>query len=88
MDSIDMPNEEKAKIALRLKEIVLLVKKEDGTIKHELYNLEIKEKIASALSDIEYLLNEFKRKEQDEFNITKNNLIENLENSYKIYKKS
>ncbi len=91
MDKLNLSNEEKASIAIRLKEIVLLVKKEDGTIKQELYNLEIKQKIAFCLSEIDNFLNEYKNKEQDNFNITKNNILENIDNylkeSPKVYQK-
>ncbi len=80
MESIKLTKEETAKIALRLKEIVLLVRKEDGTLEQELYTLNIKQTIASSLSDIDYLLEECKKREKDNFYNSRNNLLENLDN--------
>ena len=90
MDKLNLTNEEKGKIALRLKEIVLLIKKEDGTIKQELYNLEKKQKVVAILTEIDSLLDEYKKIEQDEFYSYRNDLLESLD-SYlddkpKIYK--
>ena len=91
MDKLNLSSQEKAQISIRLKEIILLVKEEDGTIEQELYTLNIKRQIASMLSDIEYLLQEYQVRNNNEFYNTKNQLLETLdeviETKPKIYQK-
>ena len=91
MDMLNLSVEEKGSISIRLKQIILLVEKEDGNMKHELHNLKVKQEIITVLSNIEYMLEEYQRKEQDEFYITKNNLLTTLdkaiEESNKVLRK-
>ncbi len=91
MEKLNLTSKEQSKISLRLKEIVLLVRKEDGTIEQELYTLNIKQEIISMLSDIEYLLHEYELRNKDEFYNTRNELLETLDESIetdsKVYKK-
>lgn len=81
IDKMNLTLDEEKDLALKLKEIVLLVQEEDGTIEHELDLLEVKKKITSKLSQIEYFLNnkEIKEKQQKEFSDTRDLLVENLD---------
>ena len=91
MEKLNMSSSEQDKISLRLKEILLLVRKEDGTIEQELYTLKTKQQIASMLSDIEYLLQEYESRKKDNFYNTRNDLLETLDETIslnsKVYQK-
>ena len=77
--------EDEKELALKLKEIVLMIQKEDGTIEQELKILEVRQQIIRKISEVEWSLKE--KEKQDEFEIEKNSLLYNLDNLIEPSKK-
>ena len=79
--------EEEKELAIKLKEIVLMVQKEPETIEDELKLLKIKQEIAGRISEVEWILEEKEKTREDEFQMEKDNLLTNLDNLIEPSKK-
>ena len=82
INQMNLDLEEEKKSVVKLKEIVLMLQNEDGTFEHEIKFLDTKQEIAKRLNEVEYFLNnkELETKNQDEFLVEKETIIEDLDN--------
>ena len=79
--------EEEKELAIKLKEIVLMVQKEPETIEDELKLMKVKQEIAGRISEVEWILEEKEKTREDEFQMEKDNLLTNLDNLIEPSKK-
>ena len=82
INKMNLDLEEEKELVMKLKEIVLMLQNEDGTFEQEIKLLNTKQEIAMRLSEVEYFLNnkELEDKNQDEFLVQKETIIEDLDN--------
>lgn len=82
INHMNLDLEEEKELVMKLKEIVLMLQTEDGTFEQEIKFLDTKQEIAKRLNEVEYFLNnkEMEDKNQDEFLVQKETIIEDLDN--------
>ncbi len=82
INKMNLDLEEEKELVVKLKEIVLMLQNEDGTFEQEIKFLDTKQEIAKRLSEVECFLNnkELEDKNQDEFLVHKETIIEDLDN--------